>query len=111
MMNNTQAQQIAGGQFDNQMKPFLTGAIPKTPSIIDQIGHAHDQLDRLTGAIGCLDERLTPILAFSQPSPGSATQSATAIIEPPAVEELNRLLLRIQGLVSRIDGITERARI
>jgi hypothetical protein len=106
---NMQAQHV--GQFDHAMKAQQAGgAIAKSPSIIDQIGRAHEQLDRLTGAIGCLDERLMPILSFSQPSPISAGMNAVAI-EPPAIEELNRLLLRIQGLVSRVDDITERARV
>jgi len=109
-MNPNCDQQYATARQVAQTLGAVGGNQAKASTVTDQIGLAHDALDRLAGAVGCLDERLAPVLSFAQPEQSSTGMNAVAI-EPPAIEELNRLISRLHTLASRVDDLVMRARV
>lgn len=78
-------------------------------TLTDQISRAHSMLDNLGEVFGGLEKRLSPVL--SSDYPGCQQEGNAIHSEPPAIEEMERLLNRLRTFVGYVDSIERRVRI
>jgi hypothetical protein len=82
----------------------------KQPGLMEGLHGVQDLIDRLIGALNGLEDRISPILSGGIPADcgGQSTQQSP---EPPAIDEIVRILLRFQNAVSSVENITHRVRV
>jgi hypothetical protein len=82
----------------------------KQPGLMEGLHGVQDLIDRLIAALNGLEDRLSPVLSGCIPADcgGQSTQQSP---EPPAIDEIVRILLRLQNAVSSVENITHRVRV
>lgn len=84
-------------------------AVGAAITLTDQIARAHSMLESLGEVVSSLEKRLSPILSSNYPD---GQQEGNAIhSEPPAIEEMERLINRLRTVVGYVDSIERRVRI
>lgn len=81
----------------------------KQPGLMDGLKGITERLDRLHQALGILEDRLSPLTGC--PIPGAAGNQAQQQPEPAAIDEIARIILRLNSAVSTVESITNRVRI
>lgn len=105
MIQKQQAQYIADQA--SYGKAVMTAPAPVTLS--GQISDAHALVDRLGSVVDGLEKRLSPILGPNHSEGCDASINTQS--EPPVIEEMARLLMRLRSVCSYVDSIERRTRI
>lgn len=87
------------GQIGNQIKQ---------PGLMDGLHGISDRLDQLHQELSILEDRLSPLTGGAVPTPpiNQAQQP-----EPAAIEEIARIIMRLNSAISTVESITNRVRI
>ena len=99
-----------GSSYGQQNANILGAqAVPAQTTLIGQIASAHALTDSLGEVVSGLEKRLSPVLSSNYPD-GQKDGPAISC-DPPAIEEMDRLLNRLRSVIGYIDSIERRARI
>lgn len=79
------------------------------PGLMEGLNGITDRLDRLHQELSILEDRLSPLTGGSVP--GTAGNQAQQQPEPAAIEEIARIILRLNSAVSTVESIANRVRI
>jgi len=78
-------------------------------TLLSQIASAHALADSLGEVVNGLEKRLSPVLSMNYPDGQGAAPAISC--DPPAIEEMDRLLNRLRSVIAYIDSIERRTRI
>lgn len=98
-------------QLKMQQNAIGAGSVQAVPrlSLNDHICRAHDAMDRLGSLARELENRLVTVLDPEPPTQDGNCQTASC--EPPALNEMDRLITRIHATADYLDRIHARTRL
>lgn len=96
------------GQQNVTMVGIQTASTQVT--LLSQISSAHALADSLGEVVSGLEKRLSPILSSNYPDDQKEAGGVPSC-DPPAIEEMDRLLNRLRSVIAYIDSIERRTRI
>lgn len=96
------------GQQNASMLGIQTASTQVT--LLSQISSAHALADSLGEVVSALEKKLSPILSSSYPD-GQKEAGGVPACDPPAIEEMDRLLNRLRSVIAYVDSIERRTRI
>lgn len=100
-----------GSVYGQQNANMLGVQAPSTQvTLLGQISSAHALADSLGEVVSGLEKRLGPILSSNYPE-GQKDADGIPSCDPPAIEEMDRLLNRLRNVISYVDSIERRTRI
>lgn len=108
-MHGSNMQNQIGSAFDQSMK--MQSVQDGRPKLGDLITAAHSALDNLEGAVSSFDIGISSVMEGESVMTSTGQQAVPPPTNPPAIEDLMRVVLRIQQARSRIDGMAQRTRI
>lgn len=99
-----------GAAYGQQNANMLNtvGVAPQV-TLTGQINSAHSLLDSLGVLVADLEKKLSPVLSSNYPEGNQKGEAVSC--EPPALEEMDRLLNRLSSVCAYVSSIHNRTRI